>query len=73
MTHGWREVAQWRTQIELGDGSWLVFCAYRSTCPWSVDRGRRLARWWMLREYARAGWREYEEARDMGAQPEVRP
>ena len=47
-----------------GDGSWLVFCAYRSTCPGSVAPGHGLARWWMLKEYARAGWRE-EEARDV--------
>ena len=67
MTRGWFEGAQGRTQIEPGDGSWLVFCAYRSTRSWSADRGRRLARWWMLKEWALADWRKYEAARDIDA------
>lgn len=52
----------WMLQVDDGseieivpaDGSWILYTPYGANRPWSVGLWRGLARWWLLKQYARS-------------------
>ena len=60
------ETQQGRITIEPGNGTWLLFSAYREQRPWSVAPWRGLSRWWLLKQFAIADWGDYGDRQAQG-------
>lgn len=41
-------------EITPGDGTWILFTPYGESRPWALAAWRGLARWWMLKQFARS-------------------
>lgn len=44
-----------------GDSRWVMFLPYGEDRPWASGAWRSLARWWLLKQYAREDWGLYGE------------
>lgn len=52
--------------ITPGDGEWILYLPYGASRPWVNGAYRALARWCLLKEYARLDWGGYSERLGQG-------
>ena len=52
--------------INATDGRWLIFTPYGEHDPWRRGVWRALARWWLLKHYARSDWARHGEVKASG-------
>jgi hypothetical protein len=60
---GWRLLVESGGEIPLqpGDGTWVLHAPYGAQRPWAHGAWRALARWWLLKTYARQDWARHSE------------
>lgn len=64
---------RWMVTLDTGveipvetDGRWVVFTPYGEHTPWRRGIWRALARWWLLKHYARNDWARHSEVKAAG-------
>lgn len=48
------------------DGRWVIFTPYGEHAPWRRGIWRAIARWWLLKTYARSDWQRHSEVKASG-------
>ncbi len=48
------------------DGRWVIYTPYGEHAPWQRGIWRALARWWLLKHYARSDWARHSEVKAAG-------
>lgn len=63
----------WLVQTDAGvevpisaDGRWVIFTPYGEHAPWQRGIWRALARWWLLKHFARSDWARHSEVKAAG-------
>lgn len=64
---------RWMVTLDTGaevpvesDGRWIVFTPYGEHAPWQRGIWRPIARWWLLKQYARSDWGRHGEVKASG-------